>query len=142
MNRFRNLKKALDETFGAFMTENERDKIILAAIKDVESTSSIGEGEVVSQILTIFNSIFEKKFKILTKKVITRYKEILKHYSIADIEKAMRSAKQDEFHKEKKFKYCTPEYFSRVEQVEKWFNATVEKEVESTFVMPKFNVKQ
>ena len=142
MSKFRNLEKVLDDVFGAFMTKDEKDRIILAVIKDVESMSVVGEGDMVSEILTIFNSVFDKKFKILTKKVITRYKEILKHYSIADIEKAMRSAKQDEFHKEKKFKYCTPEYFSRVEQVEKWFNATVEKEVESTFVMPKFNVKQ
>lgn len=142
MSKFRNLERALDDVFGAFMTKDEKDRIILAATKDVESMSSIGEGDMVSEILTIFNSVFNKKFKILTKKVITRYKEILKHYSIKDIEKAMRNAKQDEFHKEKKFKYCTPEYFSRVEQVEKWFNATVEKEAESTFVMPKFNIKE
>lgn len=142
MKKLRNLEKALDDVFGLFTAEEQRAQIIRAVQRDIEAMNVVGEDDDVSKILPIFNSVFDKKFRVLTKRVILKYREILNHYSIADIEKAMRNAKEDEFHKEKKYRHCTPEYFSRIEQMEKWYNASVEKTEASTFVMPKFNVKQ
>lgn len=141
MNKLRNLEKALDSVFGLFTAEAQRAEIIRAVERDIELMNKVGEDDDVSKILPIFNSVFNKKFRVLTKRAIVRYKEILNHYSLAEIEKAMRNAKEDEFHKEKQYKFCTPEYFSRIEQIEKWFNASVEKVESNTFVMPKFNVK-
>jgi hypothetical protein len=53
----------------------------------------------------------------------------------------MENAKDDEFHQENNYKYCTIEYFSRLEQIDKWTNVTKEDKKKEGFVMPKFNVR-
>jgi hypothetical protein len=77
----------------------------------------------------------------MTKKVINKYKDILRHFSLDDIKGAMENAKDDEFHLDNNYKYCTIEYFSRLEQIDKWTNVTKEDKKKEGFVMPKFNVK-
>ena len=76
----------------------------------------------------------------MTKKVLSRYKEILKHFTLEDIKNAMETAKDDDFHSENSYKYCTLEYFSRMEQLDKWLNVTKD-EKKSDFIMPTFNVR-
>jgi hypothetical protein len=76
---------------------------------------------------------------VVSKKVMSKYAEILKHFSIEEIEIAMRNAKEDSFHKETSHKYCTIEYFSRIEQIDKWVNVKKEQEQK---VYPKFNVRE
>jgi hypothetical protein len=83
--------------------------------------------------------VFGKNSKVMSKKVLSKYKEILKYYSLTDVQSAMNNAKLDEFHVESNFKYCTIEYFSRIEQMDKWINVT--KQQKADFIMPKFNVK-
>ena len=77
----------------------------------------------------------------MSKKVLNKYKEILKYYSLTDVQSAMRNARADEFHIENNFKYCTIEYFSRIEQIDKWMNVVKEEKPKGDFVMPKFNVR-
>jgi hypothetical protein len=60
------------------------------------------------------------------KEHLSKYKEILKHFSLQDINQSMINAKKDYFHLENDYKYCTLEYFSRIEQIDKWLNATKE----------------
>lgn len=132
------LIEAIERLFGPFA--KERDILIEAAEKDMELNSKIGDSDDVPLILSSFNAIFNKKSRIISKKVIGRYRELLRHYSMEEIKKAMINAKKDEFHISNKHKYCTIEYFSRIEQIDKWIN--VEEEVQKEgFVLPKFNVK-
>jgi hypothetical protein len=77
---------------------------------------------------------------VISKKVATRYNEILKYFTLDDIKSAMQNAKDDEFHTDTNYKYCTIEYFSRIEQIDKWTNVT-KKESKSDFILPSFNIK-
>jgi hypothetical protein len=135
----KNLEAALDKMFGPF--SEERTIILNAAKKDIDSTTSVASGDDVLKILNIFNEVFQKNSRVMTKKVINKYKDILRHFSLDDIKGAMENAKDDEFHLDNNYKYCTIEYFSRLEQIDKWTNVTKEDKKKEGFVMPKFNVK-
>lgn len=140
MSRYKNLEKELDKIFGIF-SDDLKLRIINAVDKDVESFSKVASEDSISLILDIFNSTFSKKSRIVSKKVASKYNDLLKYYSIQDIKDAMHNAKADEFHKENGYKYCTLEYFSRLEQMDKWINV---KQVEEKvgFTAPKFYVKE
>ena len=135
----KNLENALDRIFGPF--GKEKDFIIEAAIKDIESMNKVDLKGDCSEILTSFNEIFNKRSRIISKKICRRYKEILKFYSVDEIKKAMSNAKNDDFHKDNSYKYCTLEYFSRLEQIDKWSSSIEKKEEKNKFIMPKFNTK-
>lgn len=136
--KYKNLEDVLDKIFGPFA--QERTLILNAIKKDVELSNQITKSDDASKIINIFNEVFQKKSRVMTKKVLNRYKEILKHFTLQDIKSAMESAKDDDFHTENSYKYCTLEYFSRMEQIDKWLNVTKE-EKKSDFVMPTFNVR-
>jgi hypothetical protein len=140
MKKYKNLEKELDLIFGIFSSP-QKDRIINAVEKDFQSFNKVSTQDSSVVILDIFNSIFNKKSRVVTKKVANKYTEILKYYSIDDIREAMSNAKEDDFHKENSYKYCTLEYFSRLEQIDKWINAK-HIEQKSTFVAPKFNLKE
>lgn len=140
MSKYKNLEKELDLIFGIF-SDDLKQRIVNAVNKDFDSLNKVSSENTISSILDIFNSTFNKKSRIVSKKVGQRYNEILKYYQIQDIKQAMLNAKQDEFHKENGYKYCTLEYFSRLEQMDKWVNATQVKE-NNGFVAPKFYVKE
>jgi hypothetical protein len=135
----KNLEATLDKMFGPF--SEERTIILNAAKKDIDSMTSVASGDDVLKILNIFNEVFQKKSRVMTKKVVNKYKDILRHFSLDDIKSAMENAKEDEFHQENNYKYCTIEYFSRLEQIDKWTNVTKEDKKKEGFVMPKFNVR-
>lgn len=135
----KNLEATLDKMFGPF--SEERTIILNAAKKDIDSMTSVASGDDVLKILNIFNEVFQKKSRVMTKKVVNKYKDILRHFSLDDIKSAMENAKDDEFHLENNYKYCTIEYFSRLEQIDKWTNVTKEDKKKEGFVMPKFNVR-
>jgi hypothetical protein len=136
--KYKNLEAELDRIFGPFA--KERTLILNAIKKDVELSNHITSSDDASKIINLFNGIFEKNSRVMTKKVLNRYKEILKHFTLQDIKSAMESAKDDDFHTDNSYKYCTLEYFSRMEQIDKWLNVTKE-EKKSDFVMPTFNVR-
>lgn len=140
MAKFTHLEKILDEVFGIF-SDDVKSKIINAAEKDFQKLSKIDFVDSMSVILDSFNIIFGKRSRVLTKKVSNKYKEILKYYSIDDIKDAMSNAKEDDFHRENGYKYCTLEYFSRLEQIDKWVNVKPIQE-NANFIPPKFNVKE
>jgi len=134
---YKNLEAVLNKLFGPFA--EERTLILNALKKDEELNTSFSKSDDVAKIINIFNEVFGKNSKVMSKKVLTKYKEILKYYSLTDVQSAMHNAKADEFHVESNFKYCTIEYFSRIEQMDKWINVT--KQQKADFIMPKFNVK-
>lgn len=111
------LKGVLDDLFGEHSSP-EKDLIIEAVNKDNKEGGKV-TGKV-TEILPMINRIFDKKFRIMSPKVIKRYKQLLKTYSLEDMEKAFTNAKNSEFHIESNYFYCTPEYFSRPEQMNKW----------------------
>jgi hypothetical protein len=145
--KHKNLNAAIDNCFGPFVTENVRQTILDAAEKDAYVEAYLESGDK-AWIIDRFNEIFNKKSRIMSQAVSKKYNTIFKHFSRVEIECAMKTASLDEFHKKNSYKYCTLEYFSRVDQMDKWLTAaTSEKymrereEKKSSFVLPKFNVK-
>lgn len=136
--KLKNLEKVLDDLFGPF--GEEKDLIIDAAMKDIDGINKVDSSSS-KQILEMFNDVFNKKSRVVSKKVSGRYKEILKYYDIGEIKQAMINASKDDFHIDSNFKYCTLEYFSRLEQIDKWVSLKVKKEEKNKFIMPKFNTK-
>lgn len=140
MDKFKNLERELDIIFGIF-SDDKRSRIVQAVHKDFQLLLKVESSDDVGLVLNEFNSIFGKKSRIVSKKVANRYREILRYYSFEDIKKAMLNAKDDDFHKENSYKYCTLEYFSRLEQMDKWINIQQTNENKGFFV-PKFNLKE
>lgn len=139
MSKFLNLEKVLDEIFGIF-SDDEKVKILNAAEMDFRKLNKAESEGDVSVLIETFNVIFNKRSRIISKKVANKYREILKYYSLEDVKQAMSNAKSDDFHRENGYKYCTLEYFSRIEQIDKWINVQ-QVEEKNTFVAPKFNVR-
>jgi hypothetical protein len=136
---YKNLDAVLNKLFGPFA--EERTLILNALKKDEELNASLSKSDDVSKIINIFNEVFGKNSKVMSKKVLNKYKEILKYYNLAEVQLAMQNAKADEFHVDNNFKYCTIEYFSRIEQMDKWMNIVKEQKQKADFILPKFNVK-
>jgi hypothetical protein len=136
---YKNLDAVLNKLFGPFA--EERTLILNALKKDEELNASLSKSDDVSKIINIFNEVFGKNSKVMSKKVLNKYKEILKYYSLTEVQLAMQNAKADEFHVENNFKYCTIEYFSRIEQMDKWMNIVKEQKQKADFILPKFNVR-
>lgn len=136
--KYRNLENALDRIFGVF--SEERTVILNALKKDEELMNQVSSSDDVHKIINIFNEVFNKQSRVMSKKVLNKYREILKHFSLQDINQAMINAKIDDFHQENDYKYCTLEYFSRIEQIDKWLNAAKQQK-KSDFILPSFNVK-
>lgn len=136
---YKNLDAVLNKLFGPFA--EERTLILNALKKDEELNASLSKSDDVSKIINIFNEVFGKNSKVMSKKVLNKYKEILKYYNLAEVQLAMQNAKADEFHVDNNFKYCTIEYFSRIEQMDKWMNIVKEQKQKAEFILPKFNVK-
>jgi predicted transcriptional regulator len=136
---YKNLDAVLNKLFGPFA--EERTLILNALKKDEELNASLSKSDDVSKIINIFNEVFGKNSKVMSKKVLNKYKEILKYYSLTEVQLAMQNAKADEFHVENNFKYCTIEYFSRIEQMDKWMNIVKDQKQKADFILPKFNVR-
>lgn len=132
-----NLNETIEKYFGPFCDDKVRENFIRAALIDIKSFDKTDKEWIIEK----YNSIFGKKSRIISGTVNKKYNAVLKAFSRDELERAMKAAKEDDFHKANGYKYCTLEYFSRVDQVDKWLNASVETKKEQ-FVLPKFNIKQ
>lgn len=116
----KHLKETLNSIFGEHSCE-EKD-LIIEAVKN-DNKASIGAEDMgeAAQILEMFKLIFNKpRTRVMSKRVVNRYKKLLKIYSINEIEEAMKKASQDQFHIDTGYKHLTLEYFSREEMMDKW----------------------
>lgn len=72
-------------------------------------------------LIKFINSTFGKKFKVINQAVQKKYIARIKDgYTKEDICNAITNASTDDFHKESNFKWCTPEFFSRSEILDKY----------------------
>jgi hypothetical protein len=143
---FKNLNEAINKHFGVFCPDPVREEIIEAAkldfAKSTDTEIALNNPVDKDWIINTFNRIFNKKSRIMSDAVYKKYKKVFSNFQKAEIEIAMLAAKKDDFHSSNKHKYCTLEYFSRIDQIDKWLNVGVEAEnKENGFVLPKFNIK-
>lgn len=137
---FKQLKYALDNI--GSLSEKERALILESArIDTIGKVKKVKVDE--SKIIEMFNEVFTKNSRVISKKVVNKYREIFKHYTLDEVKEAMEHARDDDFHIETRWKYCTIEYFSRMDQLDKWLNAKPGgKSPHNDFTMPKFNVRK
>lgn len=85
-------------------------------------------------LLETLNTAFSRSFKLINKKVRSSYEARLKDgYSKDQIMDAIKNCKINDYHKEKNYQYCTPEFFSRAETLDKYSNVTKQDKVVYAF---------
>jgi hypothetical protein len=70
--------------------------------------------------LEAINKSFGKNYRSINDANKKKYKALLKQYKWIDVVNAIKGVKADSFHIEKKYKYATPEFFSRPTTIDKY----------------------
>jgi len=92
------------------------------------NTSGVNE-KTTSKLLKFINDRYSRNFRKIN---ANRLKMRLKTYSLDEILMAIENAHADKFHIDSKFKYLTPEYFTRNDDIiDKWLNTKPQKNEET-----------
>jgi hypothetical protein len=80
--------------------------------------------ELYVKFVQFINNTFNRNFNIKVANVssINKFNNLLKYYNPSQIKTAIINAYNDEFHIKSNFKYLTPEFFTRLDKVEYWYN--------------------
>lgn len=137
---FKQLKKALD----SIISLSDKQRALILECAQIDTIGKVKKSKVNEEaIIKTFNEVFSKNSRVISKKVVNKYREIFKHYTLDELKEAMEHARDDDFHIETRYKYCTIEYFSRMDQLDKWLNAKPGgTSPHNDFKLPKFNVKR
>lgn len=93
-------------------------------------------------LLEVLNLSFGRGFKVINKKVRSSYEARLKDgYSKDQIMDAINNCKINDYHKEKNYQYCTPEFFSRAETLDKYSNVTKQNKTGDDILVENINRK-
>lgn len=80
-------------------------------------------------LLDFVNTTFGRKIKTINDKAKRNYRKLLKDgYKKEDILNAMKNCKENQYHKDNNYQYCTPEFFSRAETIDKYADLTIVSE--------------
>lgn len=86
-------------------------------------------------ILTHFNFCFTKRSRIIPTNVKRKYQQLIRDgFTMDDIKLAMTNASRDTFHVENKFKYCTLEFFSRADKIDKFANQSNQTSISVKYI--------
>ena len=98
-------------------TVNDNVNVNVNDIKDNISTESIDFGLLLNKI----NETFSRKYKVINNNVKSKFKARLKEgYTKEDIKNCIDNLKNIQYHKDNGYQYCTPEFISRSETLEKY----------------------
>jgi uncharacterized phage protein (TIGR02220 family) len=91
-------------------------------------------------LLLLLQATFKRKFRVMNDKVKRSYKARIKEgYTIDDIHNAIKNCKENQFHKDNNYNYCTPEFFSRAETLDKYADRTIVTESDAILAHLKNN---
>lgn len=83
-------------------------------------------------LLEYVNQSFGRKLKVVTESVKSSFKARLKEgYKKEDILNAINNCKENKYHKDNNYQYCTLEFFSRSATIDKYANQTIVSESDS-----------
>lgn len=86
-----------------------------------ESTQANASEINFSGLVVFINESFGKNFRVINDKLKGKFKARLNEgYTKEDFFNAITNASNDKFHKENNFQYCTPEFFSRSNTLDKY----------------------
>jgi hypothetical protein len=76
-------------------------------------------------LLEFINSCFGRNFRIMNNSIKDKYKSLLKQgYTKLQITDSINNCKNNEYHKQNNYLYCTPEFFSRSVIIDKYSNVS------------------
>ena len=76
-------------------------------------------------MLEFINSCFGRNFRIMNNSIKDKYKALLKQgYTKLQITDSINNCKNNEYHKQTNYQYCTPEFFSRSVTIDKYSNVS------------------
>ena len=80
-------------------------------------------------LLGFVNKTFGRRFEVINDKTKRAYKARLKEgYTKEQIMSAITNAAVSKYHKDNNYQYCTPEFFSRAETIDKYSGLTIKTE--------------
>ena len=83
-------------------------------------------------LLGFVNKTFGRRFEVINDKTKRAYKARLKEgYTKEQIIDAITNAAASKYHKDNNYQYCTPEFFSRAETIDKYSDLTIKTESDS-----------
>jgi uncharacterized phage protein (TIGR02220 family) len=79
-------------------------------------------------LLNLINDTFKRSFRTINTKNRNAYMARMKQgYKKTDIQTAIKNCSTNNYHIETNFRYCTPEFFSRADVLDKYSNVTEKK---------------
>jgi len=99
---------------------NEKDINICVPVKP--KPKSINNEKIdFDELLKFFNDTFKKRSPFINQKLKTKYNSLLAQgYTKKQIGEAMLNASKDQYHIETLYKYCTLEFFTRADKIDKF----------------------
>ena len=80
-------------------------------------------------LLKFINDSFDRKFRLINDKAKKQFKARLKNgYTKEDIKQCIVNLKSNTYHKESGYQYCTPEFISRQDTLDKYSSLKQQKE--------------
>lgn len=115
-------------------TVNDNVNVNVNVIKNIDDVDSKGiNGSIdFDELLKFINKTFKRNFRTINQKNRTAYMARIKQgYTKDDIATAIVNCKANEYHINSNYRYCTPEFFSRPDVIDKYSAVTViEKQIE------------
>lgn len=110
--------------------EMAKDSKRINAIAKMAVNDNVNDSDIYNidyqALLDFVNKTFGRNFQVVSDKVKRSYKARLKDgYKKEDIFQAIKNCKDNSYHKENNYQYCTPEFFSRAETLDKYANRTI-----------------
>lgn len=109
---------------GLLKTHNNPKKGVSVSVSVNDSNNintNIVESIDFDQLLSFVNSTFSRNFKVVNDKVKNKYKSLFKQgYRKEQVKDAIINASKSEYHKETNYQYCTLEFFSRPDIIDKY----------------------
>jgi len=106
-------------------TVEPNNKLLTINHKQLKVDSTTAKAIDFDNLLKYINQTFGREFRIINESVRKSYKARLKEgYLNSDIQKAINGCKENDYHKETNYQYCTPEFFSRSKTLDKYSSIT------------------
>lgn len=119
---------------------NVKDRVLIEYVNGIYTASQQEEEEEEEQeqeinnivesidydyLLKYINDSLGRNFKIVNDKVKNKYKSLFKQgYTKSQIKEAIDNVKNNQYHKDSNYTYCTLEFFSRPETIDKYSSVT------------------
>lgn len=88
----------------------------------IEEENNTQKNTFVDLYISEFNKVRNTKFRTLPKGSVLKLKNALKSYSHDEIIQSYKNAIKDQFHIDNGFIHLTPEFFTRIDKIEKFLN--------------------